>query len=102
MAGYEKMMKNNVTGKSNEEKNVWSAKQLYIALWNLLTFLAAKNIDACPIEWLDPLAYNEILGLDELGLYAHIALPIWYRSEEDKYAHAPKVRFELDDLVIKI
>lgn len=102
MIWYENMMKGFINSKTVEERNFWATKQVNIALWNLLTFLAAKQIDACPMEWFDPKAYNDILGLEKLWLYASIVLPIWYRSEEDKYATLPKVRFELEELVVKM
>lgn len=99
---YENMMKWFLNSKSVEERNLWATRQVNIALWSLLTFLAAKQIDSCPMEWFDPKAYDEILGLKDLHLASSIVLPIWYRSQEDKYASLPKVRFELNDLLIKI
>lgn len=99
---YENMMKWFLNSKSVEERNIWASRQVNIALWNVLAFLASKKIDACPIEWFDPNAYNEILGLDTLWLFANVVLPIGYRSSEDKYASLPKVRFDVKDIVIKI
>ena len=102
VSGYEQMMKGFLTSKTVEERNIWASRQVNIALGNTLAFLASKHIDACPIEWFDPKAYNEILGLEKLWLFANVVLPIWYRSEEDKYATLPKVRFEMDDIVVKM
>lgn len=99
---YENMMKWFLNSKTKDERNFWATRQVNIALWTLLTFLAHKKIDSCPIEWFDPKAYDEILWLWNLGLSSCIVLPIWYRSQEDKYSTLPKVRFSLDDLIIKI
>lgn len=102
MVWYENMMKWFLTSKTVEEKNIWATRQVNIALGNMLAFLASKQIDACPIEWFDPKAYNEILGLQNLWLFANVVLPIGYRSENDKYATLPKVRFAIEDLVVKM
>lgn len=102
VAWYEGMMKWFLNSKSVDERNTWAARQVNIALGNVLAFLASKQIDACPMEWFDPNAYDEILWLKNLELASCIALPIWYRSNEDKYATTPKVRFSLKDIVIKM
>ena len=58
------------------------------------------GIDACPIEGLDPKAYDQILGL-EGGDYRTVAVcALGYRSEADKYAALPKVRLSTERLVI--
>lgn len=102
LAWYENMMKWALNSKTTEERNFWEIKQIYIALWNLLAFLASKQIDSCPMEWFDSKAYDEILWLKQLWLASCVVLPIWYRSEDDKYSQLPKVRFDLKDLVIKM
>jgi nitroreductase len=102
VAWYEDMMKWFLNSKSVDERNLWASRQVNIALGNVLAFLASKQIDACPMEWFDPNAYNEILWLDKLWLFANVVLPIWYRSSEDKYATSPKVRFAKEDIVVKM
>jgi len=37
----------------------WLTCQAYIALWNLITWLAVLWIDACPIEWFSNEKYDE-------------------------------------------
>ncbi len=102
LAGYEGMMKWFFASKSVDERNYWATRQVNIALWNLITFIASKQIDTCPIEWFDPKAYDEILWLKELWLASSVVLAVWYRSEQDKYAHLAKVRFNMEDIVIKM
>ena len=80
----------------------WTAKQSYIVLGNLLTACAAMEIDACPMEGFVPEKYNEILGLDKLKLNATLAIPVGYRSADDRYAEMPKIRKPMDDFLIKI
>lgn len=70
----------------------WTSKQTYIVLGNLLTACAAMEIDACPMEGFVPEKYNEILGLKEQKLNAALAVPVGFRSPEDRYADMPKVR----------
>jgi nitroreductase len=73
--------------------NEWSARQLYIALGTLLTSAAVLGIDACPMEGFDIAKFDDILGLGAKGLSARVCCALGYRSAEDKYAGAAKVRF---------
>jgi nitroreductase len=50
---------------SEEEKNIWANKQIYIALGNLMTVLAEMRIDSCAMEGIVPQKYDEILELDQ-------------------------------------
>ncbi|MDC1106864.1 NAD(P)H-dependent oxidoreductase [Prolixibacteraceae bacterium] len=81
-----------------ESMAIWSAKQTYIAMGVLLTACAELNIDACPMEGFDANGYNQILNLTEKGLQASLVVPVGYRSEDDKYQHAKKVRRSLNEL----
>lgn len=83
---------------SEDEKIIWANKQIYIALWNILTVLADMKIDSCAMEWINPQKYDEILWLTEKWFATVVALPIWYRSENDKYASLKKVRFSTENI----
>lgn len=74
----------------------WSTRQTYIALGQLMTSAAMLGIDTCPIEGFMPDKYDEILGLPEMGYHSVVVCAAGYRSEEDKYANLPKVRFPLE------
>jgi nitroreductase len=71
----------------------WARNQAYIALGNLLTSAALVGIDACPMEGFDRVQYDEILGLKEQGFASAVIATLGYRSADDKYAQASKVRF---------
>ena len=43
--------------------------------------------------------YDRILGLTEQGLGATVVATLGYRSHEDKYGTAPKVRFDRDEVI---
>ncbi|HEX7598140.1 MAG TPA: nitroreductase family protein, partial [Polyangia bacterium] len=77
----------------------WAARQTYIAMGNLLTSAAVLGIDACPFEGIEPAKYDEILGLKDSGYATVAACPLGYRAADDKYASAPKVRFEAKDVI---
>src|SRR2546428_13228297 len=70
LAQYESMMKNTVNSLSEDAAAVWTAKQAYIAMGNLLSYCASADIDACPMEGFSVDQYNEILGLKEKNLSA--------------------------------
>jgi nitroreductase len=77
----------------------WSARQCYIALGNLMTVAALLGVDACPMEGINPVEYDKILGLEGSGYKTVVALALGYRAAEDKYASLPKVRYELKELI---
>lgn len=100
---YEDMMINwLLNSRTQEQLFNWSKNQVYIALWFLLMTAAELGIDTCPIEWFDPTKYDEILWLDKLWLVSAVVCPVGYRSSEDKYAQAPKVRYSQSEVIIRI
>lgn len=102
VAGYRKMLLGSALGKTEEQIKEWCARQAYIALGFLLETAAIMQIDACPMEGFDTNQFDTILGLDKTD-YASVAMvAIGYRSESDKYAQAPKVRFCKDELFTKV
>lgn len=100
LAGYKGFMVGDlVNGPRHALIQEWAARQTYIALGNLLTSAAILGIDACPLEGLEPAKYDEILGLKESGYATISACPLGYRATDDKYASAPKVRYEAKDVI---
>ncbi len=102
VAGYGDFMKNAIGAKTNDQVKVWNEKQTYLALANLLNAAAELKIDACPMEGFDATQYNEILGLNELGLNAAVVATIGYRSDDDATQNYKKVRKSNEDLFITI
>ncbi len=97
--GYKTVLMGFISAMSDEQKIDWAKKQAYIALGQLMTSAALLKLDTCPLEGIDPKAYDEILGLESQGLTTAVACAVGHRSAEDKYAEAPKVRFEEADLI---
>lgn len=93
---YKQMMLGFLSRMSEDEKNTWANKQIYIALGSLMVVLAEMRIDSCAMEWINPEKYDEILGLTEKWFSSVVALPIGYRSEDDKYEKLAKVRFPIE------
>ncbi|RYD17348.1 MAG: NAD(P)H-dependent oxidoreductase, partial [Verrucomicrobiaceae bacterium] len=91
-----------VAGKNEQERKEWDFNQTYIALGNLLTSAALLGIDACPMEGFSRDEYDRILGLSGQGLHAAVIAPLGYRSSEDKYGNAPKVRFDREQVIQKL
>ncbi len=92
LQGYSDFMKSKILPLSNEEKSIWTSKQTYLALGNLLNAAAEMKIDVTPMEGFEPEKYNEILDLSEKGLNASLVAAIGYRHEEDATQHYAKVR----------
>jgi nitroreductase len=102
MDGYKKMMIGDlVTGPRGQASSEWAARQAYIALGNFMTSAALIGVDTCPLEGIDGTKYDEILGLKGSGWKVVVACPAGFRSSEDKYASAKKVRFSASDLIVR-
>jgi nitroreductase len=84
---------------SQEERHIWNVRQVYIALGQLMASAAALGIDACPMEGISTSGYDHVLGLVGSGYATAVACALGYRADSDKYAHAPKARFERDQVI---
>jgi nitroreductase len=102
LAGYGDYMKGAVGGMPEDVKSIWTAKQTYLALGNLLNAAAELKIDVTPMEGFVPAQYNEILGLDKLNLNASLVAAVGYRHEEDATQHQAKVRKSNEELFITL
>lgn len=102
LSGYGDFMKSTLMALPAETRNIWTAKQTYIALANLLAAGAELKIDVAPMEGFNPEEFNEILGLNEKGLNAAVIAAVGYRHEEDATQHLKKVRKSNKDLFINL
>lgn len=94
IANYRNLMVNDVVdGARSFHVNEWSTNQTYIALGNFMTSAALLGVDTCPMEGIEPINYDRVLGLVAKGLTTVVACAAGYRSEADKYARLAKVRF---------
>lgn len=87
---------NNATGKHLD----WNARQVYIALGQLMATAAVLRVDACPMEGIDTVAYDTLLGLTETDYTCIVGCALGYRHPEDQAASAAKVRFAAADVVV--
>ena len=100
---YRQMMLGGVVkGKDAAAQKDWAARQLYIALGQLMGAAAAMAIDTCALEGIDPAAYTEILGLKGTGYEVVVACAVGYRSAEDKYAGMKKIRFPAARVISRV
>ena len=99
LAGYEQMMLGFLKAKTPIEIRSWMERQVYIALGMLLSECAHRKIDACPMEGFDSKEFDKILGLSEQGLESIVLCAVGHRAADDSYAHAPKVRFEPNEVI---
>jgi nitroreductase len=103
LAGYRDMMVGSLfKARDAAARAVWATLQIYIALGNFLTCTALLGIDACPMEGIDPAKYDEILGLDALGLGTVVVATAGYRAANCKYAALKKVRFAKNDVIVTL
>ena len=88
-----------VNGPRGKIAHEWAARQVYIALGNLMTAAAILGVDTCPMEGINPPEYDNVLGLNGSGYKTVVACALGYRAADDKYARLAKVRYEVADLV---
>jgi nitroreductase len=82
--------------------DTWQAHQIYIALGQFMTSAAALGVDTCPMEGFSPEKFDDILGLADTGYASVVACAAGYRAAEDKNAVRKKVRFKIDDVIVRI
>lgn len=99
--GYKNIINGFITNPTFDT-DAWAAKQVYIALGQFMAAAAVLGIDTCPMEGVDPAAYDGVLGLTNTGYRTLVACPAGYRAADDKYASLPKVRFDTNDVVTYI
>lgn len=99
---YNIMVEDFVKGPRHQHAKEWLARQLYIALGNFMTSAATLGIDTCPMEGIIPAEYDRILKLPESGYNTVCACAAGYRAADDANARAKKVRFELEDVIVRI
>lgn len=102
LSGYGDFMKSKITSMAQDLKSIWTSKQTYLALGNLLNAAAELQIDVTPMEGFDTTAFNEILGLTEKGLNASVIATIGYRHKDDETQHHKKVRKSHEELFINL
>lgn len=100
LAPFRKMMLGSLEGaRSRGHLDTWQTHQLYIALGQFMAGAALLGVDTCPMEGLEPVKYDEILGLTGSGYATVVACAAGYRAADDKYATLPKVRFPVAEVV---
>lgn len=102
LAGYADFMKSKILTLPDDKKNIWTSKQTYLALGNLLNAAAELKIDVTPMEGFVPEQVNEVLGLEKLGLNTSLIATLGYRHEEDATQHYAKVRKSEEELFITL
>ena len=95
---YGSFMKKTFAEFTEDEKLIWSSKQAYIVLGQLLHTCANLRIDATPMEGFITERYSEILNLSDKNLTPVLVCPIGYRHEDDSIQHENKVRKSIDEL----
>ncbi len=98
MSGYRNIV---VAAIENMKSHLdWNARQVYIALGQLMMSAAMLGIDTCPMEGIVHSDYDKLLGLDESDYTTVVGCAIGYRHPEDKQAIAPKVRFDASEVIV--
>ncbi len=100
--GFSGMIKGFVGSLDENGKDNWAKKQAYLALSTLINTASFLKIDATPMEGFSAEQFDEILGLDKLGLSTAVIAAVGYRHEEDATQHYKKVRKSNEELFINL
>lgn len=100
-APLQSMIEGFVSSMTPGQRHAWNVKQVYIALGQLMAVAAIAGVDSCPMEGIDPAAYDRILSLIGSGYATAVACALGYRSGNDKYASMPKARFPHEEVVVR-
>ena len=100
LAGYRQMIQVDlIEGPRSRIVEEWAARQVYIALGNLLSSAAVLGVDTCAIEGFSPAEYDRILQLEDSDYRSCVVCACGHRSADDKYASLAKVRYSATDLI---
>ena len=102
LQGYADMMNGFFSTMDYNKTLAWAKNQVYIALGQLMTSAAVLGVDACPMEGIVHAEYDRILGLKNTGFATTVACAMGYRSDDDKYAELPKVRYSGDKILANL
>lgn len=100
--GFSNYLKGYIKPLTEDAKNIWTSKQTYLAMGNLLNAAAELKIDVTPMEGFVPDQVNELVGLDKLGFTASLIATLGYRHDEDDTQHYKKVRKSQEELFITL
>lgn len=102
-AGYRKSVTENLLqGRRSKELDRWAERQTYIVMGQVMAVAAQLRIDTCPMEGIEPLAYDQLLNLRGSGYKTVAALAFGFRADNDQSSKNKKVRFSRADLFSKI
>ncbi|HMO26399.1 MAG TPA: NAD(P)H-dependent oxidoreductase [Tepidisphaeraceae bacterium] len=99
--GYRSVIEDSVKQSAGQHLD-WNAKQVYIALGQLMTVAAMLGVDTCPMEGFVHDDLQRVLNLENTEYVAIVCCALGYRSADDKYARVPKVRFPAERVVHKL
>lgn len=99
LIGFENAILKSVSEVDRDQHLDWNARQVYIALGQLMMAASLVGVDSCPMEGIDKEGYDRLLHLDETDYTTVVTCALGYRSSDDKYALAPKVRFPRTEII---
>ncbi|MBI4836457.1 MAG: NAD(P)H-dependent oxidoreductase [Candidatus Abawacabacteria bacterium] len=100
LQGYRDMMVGSISPLNPEQLQAWMQKQVYIALGVALSACAVNQIDAAPMEGFDKNKFDEILGLNALGIKSAVLCAVGFRSDTDSNAQQQKVRWPENEVIM--
>ncbi|WP_338517129.1 NAD(P)H-dependent oxidoreductase [Alteromonas gracilis] len=102
LSGFKDHVRETLLWMTVSELEQWAECQIHIALGNLLTAAAIKQVDACPMAGFDKKGFDEVLKLNENGLSSSVICALGERSNSDASRNDKKVRLPISDFSMSI
>lgn len=80
----------------------WTARQCYIALGFFMSACAMMKIDTCAMEGFERESVDSVLQLSAEGYSTAVMCAAGYRSPDDAYQNAKKVRYPLTSVLTRV
>lgn len=100
MQGYRNILVSTI--EKMESHLDWNARQVYIALGQLMVAAAMLGVDTCPMEGIAAAEYDKLLGLNGTDYATVVGCAVGYRHPDDTQAIAKKVRFDANELIQRL
>ncbi|MFC3096165.1 NAD(P)H-dependent oxidoreductase [Alteromonas sediminis] len=102
LAGFTQHVKEVMLSMSVEQLQHWAENQVHIALGNLLTTAALKQVDACPMAGFEKQGFDQVLGLTEQGQKSAVICALGERAVTDTSSSERKVRLPANNFSLEI
>ncbi|MEM1421617.1 MAG: nitroreductase family protein [Pseudomonadota bacterium] len=102
LQSFKNMLIRSAAGRPPELQDAWNSNQTDVALGVAATAAALLKIDACPVEGVDPVKFDDVLGLSGGDFTTTVAIAFGDRGEHDLFSSFPPLSRAADDVFVEL